>query len=352
MRTEKYVLVRPRGGLNDLLVQIEQSRGYAARYGRSFVIDMLRSGWNCDFHRFFEPLPNFGVRLRRWTDRMVSELDGIPDVFPHEIAGRLKDYGVHCQARYFVTDEGGIPVRFELNQDYPERLLVSEQWGGGYDSLRLLHRVRFVRDVADHILGRLLMLGPDYDAVHVRHSDYQTDYRALLRRIAPCLRGRNVLLCTDSYNVQKEAPDLLVGATSIITLFDVPDNGGQPLHGIREASGLKRNLATTTDLMAMACSRRLYYSRLLGSRGRSLGCFSGFSQLAEGLRLQPALIAKLLEGGSADLYAAFLAQRAARPRYNMRALAIELYREVRDRSTRSHSRRVARRIAKAARQDQ
>ncbi|MFC2970226.1 hypothetical protein [Acidimangrovimonas pyrenivorans] len=309
MTSEKFLLCRPRGGLNDALVQLEACRAYAAKHRRRLVVDMSRGGLKDDFHRYFKPLPHFGPELLPWSKDVAAALDRLQYVVPPEVAGRLASYRTSFVDNRFRLDGGDLPVLFDFSRDHREDLLVYEQGGGGVAALNLLRHLAFSEEVASEILRRLERLGADYDAVHVRHSDYQTDYRRFLRRIAPALRGRRVLLCTDSRAVQAEAPELLRGCARIMTLFDVPETGGQSLHSLARDNAFDANLDTLTDLLALASARRLYFTTV------TKGVLSGFSILAEGLRQQPQLVRGLLRDGRAEL----LADYEARHRQDRRA---------------------------------
>ncbi|TPW33107.1 hypothetical protein FJU08_00615 [Martelella alba] len=288
MEFEKLLLARPLGGLNDSLVQLELCRSYAQRFGRTLIIDTNAGNLKDDFHIYFEPLAHFGVPLRLYSADVVQDLNQIDSVRPAAVTHQLSTYKLKFIEQRYVLADKKVPVQFDMAADHKEQLLVHEQCGGGRDSFNFLQHVCLQPFLANEIVKRLLSLKLGYDAIHVRHTDYQTDYRNFLKRLAPSVRGRRVLLCTDSPQVQEEAPALLAGCADVLMLSQIPDTGGLPGHELGREGAFKRNIDALTDLVAMACSRRFYFTNV------SQGNISGFSMLAESLRLNPALTLSLL----------------------------------------------------------
>ncbi|WP_176083556.1 hypothetical protein [Martelella sp. HB161492] len=309
MNIENYLLCRPHGGLNDMLVQIAFCRNYAARSSRSLVIDMNRGGWKDDFQRYFVPLPTFAARWHDWTEETADRLAGLETVQPSQLKGRIRDYPFTQKGSAFLLAGTDVRLGFDAERDYDERLLVHEQCGGGLESIELLRYVRFTAETANGILQRILPLGGDYDAIHVRHTDMKTDYRDFLKKIAPALAGRRVLLCTDSHRVQLEAPGLLAKCAAVMTLAAVPDTGGMGLHYHNSGNIFDRNLGSLADLVALACSRKLYFAGVRDGDG--IARVSGFSLLAEGLHQQQGVIRVLLSAADEALRARFEASHDA-----------------------------------------
>ncbi|TPW27859.1 hypothetical protein FJU08_19220 [Martelella alba] len=347
MEIENYLLCRPHGGLNDMLVQIELCRAYAASHARVLVVDMNRSGWKDDFQRYFEPLPGFGPVGRAWSMDMARHLAEINDVVPAEIGGRIRDYQFSQAGTVFLLAGSDIRLSFDFSVKHDARLLVHEQCGGGLESIDFLRHVRFTSEAANAILRRIIPLGADYDAIHVRHTDMKTDYQGFLKRIAPALAGRRVLLCTDSHAVQQEAPGLLAGCAEVLTLGAVPDTGDLGLHYHNEGDVFERNLGSLADLVALACSNSLYFTSVRD--GDNTARVSGFSLLAEGLHHQPKMIRALMGAADGELRAIFenLRNAAGRPDLSIRQLLArnlvnfgQLYwnREARKRVRRLHRR--------------
>ncbi len=343
---ERMLLCRPASGLNDLLVQIDRCRLYTARHGRALIVDTGRSGLRDDFHAYFEAREGFGPALLPYGPELEAALNRVRGTRPAEVEGRIGRYDSAARGRHVWLEGGAVALDFDMRQDHPEQLLLCESFGGGQASLRLLRHLVLQADVAEAVLRRVLALGPGYDAIHVRHSDYRTEYARFLARIAPALRGRRVLLCTDSREVQEAAPGLL-GDVELLTLGAVPDTGGQPLHERTWGDQRGQNIALLADLLALAGARRMWFTRV----GRRQ--VSGFSTLAEGLRRLPGVQRGLVERAHPALREAFDVQLGARDRAERGSLkdrvgawCVEAAEAVWNRDARRSARRMRRFVAR------
>ena len=193
---KRYLLSRPRGGFNDALVQLEKSCRYAEKFGRVLLLDMSRSGLRVQIDDLFDLQGGPGRDVVLWHDDMAPELDRAASVFPDALCHRISTYETVWQqdAIGFADSERGQLISFDHTCDHDAQVLVYEQAGGGYTSLNALRRLGPLRaDVAAEIVARLVPLGRGYDAVHLRHSDYETDFVSYLRELRPVLRGRRFL---------------------------------------------------------------------------------------------------------------------------------------------------------------
>ncbi len=133
-------------------------------------------------------------------------------------------------------------------------------------------------------------MGDDYDAVHVRNTDYRTDYMALFKKIFPEVQRRKLLICSDDRQCITVAEKFFVDS-DVTTVTAIPDTGGKPLH-LMTTNTAENNTMMLTDLFALAGAKRLFFSSTTMERPLS----SGFSRLAEGLRLRPDIRARLFGG--------------------------------------------------------
>ena len=187
----------------------------------------------------------------------------------------------------------GCEINFDHARDHEEQLLVYEQMGGGLASFHLLNRLTLTGAVARAIAARLDGLGSGYEAIHIRHSDYKTDFDTFLRRLRPVLRGRRVVMCSDSAEAKGAAAALLDPTTTVMSVADIPDTKGAPLHTTEDVDYQAANIHLLADLFAMSLARRLFFTRLSGhhtARGKA----SGFSMLAAVLSRHPAVLRNLL----------------------------------------------------------
>ncbi|WP_187972940.1 hypothetical protein [Aquibium microcysteis] len=307
----RYLLCRPNGGLNDTLVQLELCRRYAARFGRTLIVDTSRCGLRLPFGEVFLPREDFGPPVLGLTAGLAQELDRCASVAPSALAGRISTYVSVWDTELGATVERDSRQRivFDLECDHAEALLVHEQPGGGKRGFGFLGRVALSPWIADAVTARLLPLGGDYDAIHVRNTDLSTDYLRLFRRCRRLFAGRQLLVCSDAADVKRRAAEVFAAST-ILSVAEVPDTGGEGLHWSRLSEPRKAAVDLFADLLAIALSRRFVFTAVDARGGRRTG-FSGFSVLADMLRQQPDVVRGLLEAADPVRVAALLTAHAA-----------------------------------------
>lgn len=307
----RYLLCRPNGGLNDTLVQLELCRVHAARFGRTLIVDVSRSGLRLSFDAVFTPRPDFGPPVIGWSPQLAQELDRCTSVRPSALAGRISTYESVWDTELDNTVEQVSRQRivFDFERDHPETLLVHEQPGGGKRGLGFLQHVALAPWIADAVAARLLPLGGDYDAIHVRNTDLSTDYVRLFERCRGLFAGRRLLVCSDSADVKRHAARIFAGST-ILSVADIPDTAGEGLHWSTRSDPRKAAVDLFCDLLAIARSRTFVFTAVEERRGRRAG-FSGFSVLADMLRQQPTTVRTLFAAGNPDLVAALFRAPAA-----------------------------------------
>lgn len=303
----RYLLCRPNGGLNDTLVQLELCRLYAARFGRTLIVDTSRCGLRLPFGEIFVPRPDFGPPVLGLTGPMAQKFDRCASVRPSALAGRISSYVSIWDGELDCTVERESRQRivFDLHRDHPETLLVHEQPGGGKRGFGFLERVALAPWIADAVAARLLPIGGDYDAIHVRNTDLSTDYVRLFQRCRGLFAGRRLLVCSDSVEVKRQATRIFSGSP-ILSVADIPDTAGEGLHWSTLSDPRKAAVDLFCDLVAIARSRTFVFTSV-ERRSRGRAGFSGFSVLADMLRRRPATLRGLFSAGNPGLSAALLA---------------------------------------------
>ncbi|MEO0546669.1 MAG: hypothetical protein AAF035_06950 [Pseudomonadota bacterium] len=302
---KRYLLSRPCGGFNDALVQLEKSRLYAVQYSRILILDMSRSGLHQQLDRYFTTREDFGCEIIHWRDDMAEALDAATSVKPHALRHRISSYTVkyNREIKTRCDKETGTPVLFDHGKDHSEHVLVYEQSGGGFASFQLLQRLTLQPDIAETILSRIEALDPGYDAVHIRHSDYKTNFAKFLSNLRSVLKNRRVLICSDSATAKDTAQKILHPSTTVLSVSDTPDMKGKPLHRSLGLDWDSVNTDMLTDLFALAASDSLFFSRL-SKEHRTSVTVSGFSLLSDLLHHNRDVVK--------DLFSALETERVAR----------------------------------------
>ena len=143
--------------------------------------------------------------------------------------------------------------------------------------------------------NKLNTLGLDYDSVHIRNTDYKTNYVIFLQSIQSNLIGRKVLVCTDNYYVLESAREILKESEviSFNEYYNLNNDNQEvsPLHyqkGLLQKEIFNNNLNLFIDLIGISRSINFYYTGLKENEHNAL--ISGFSKLGENLKNNKSLV--------------------------------------------------------------
>ena len=290
----RWILARPRGGLNDTLCQIEKCWRFAEKTGRELVIDTKDSGLLLDFHEVFE-VRDQGSKVipRRLSEELVEELNKL-SAFPPDVQGNVSAYDKFKDEHdEFYTLPSRQPLKFSLKRDISEDVVVYEGMGGGIDSFCALERLAFSPWLARTIIDSLRQLPEHYSSVHVRHSDMQTEYRPLLSHVRRKNVGKlPVFVASDHDQILREAR-VMFGEGMVLGLPSLSERIGAPLHlpspGLSEEQRRIRTIEALSELFALGGADTLYFTEVSNRTG-----VSGFSRLAAHLAKKPSLRRTLL----------------------------------------------------------
>lgn len=293
---DKILLCRPLCGLNDMMHQIERCWRYAAAHRRTLVIDSQESGLLGAFDDYFRirtDVPT--VHLTPW--RLQQEMPvRLADWYSGESLRPVAELPLGSCQYVVQSSNPSLPCEssFDFAKAHEDPILFHQAGGGGSLSFSLIARLTLAPDFCAEVLRRLNQLPEDYYAVHVRNTDYQTDYQTLFERIRPRLAGQNLLVCSDDAAVIDYAKRFF-SASRVWQSSEIPQMNGVPLHSpttFKDAAS-RRTATTNTivDLIALARAKKLLIAN------HSKGRYSGYSRLARHLWDNPYLIEQLLGRG-------------------------------------------------------
>jgi hypothetical protein len=283
MNLDRVVLCRPQGGLNDVLCQIERVCRYAERFNRTAVIDTNHrstSSIKDHFSRYFVSRQK-GVILD--STEMESRLRS-GSVVPNFLAGDCHRYDAHFdhEVAHFVESTTRQPITFDFTKDYAEPLLVHHDSGRENGaSLAALSRLRLRADLSDELIKRLKTIGTHYAAIHIRNTDYTTNYQPLLDQIKnhpALLNCENLFVATDDIACLQFCRSLFSGI-KISSFSKLPQASGLPIHQLSDRDDIyERNKDAILDLVMLALSSKLFFFAINPNRWGAM--YSGFSVLA------------------------------------------------------------------------
>jgi len=270
----RYLLCRPRGGLNDTLCQIERCWRYAERFGRHLIIDTQQSALFGDFSDYFEVIDQTVEISTRLDYDLIAHLNTL-SCRPYYLAGQVDSY-VTKYEKYngFVDIQLNQPTRFNSNEttdfdlDFDESLLIYDNAGGGNDSFRLLERVRLSESIRSVVRYSIDSLQKPYAAIHVRNTDYGTNYRKLFRKIKGRVKIDRLLVCSDDPAVIEYATTYFRGD---VLFFDGRQPSNDPSGTLHSYTSVDDKLArrqvvieSIIDLIALGNAKHLYLANIDG----------------------------------------------------------------------------------------
>jgi hypothetical protein len=253
LKSKKIVVCKPAGGINDSLCMIEGAWVFAESNGLPLVIDASKSS-------------------------VPGPLDA---VFNFKTIRPL----------ILTTREDAADFALALRSHPLVQVVQAGGAKGGIESLSFLKRVSLTKQTRSAYQRELEGIGPRYAAIHIRHSDYKTEFKSVLRKIHR-LEKKRIFLATDSYEVEKFAQHLFGEK-----LFTVPRNrprDSTPLHkqAVRRDSDEARQtvIDAIVDLLLLASAQKFYYTATFGVGQGYSRVVSGFGLLAKELRQAPEIL--------------------------------------------------------------
>lgn len=292
----RYLLCRPEGGLNDIFSQIELCARYSEQTNRTLIVDTDYKNSN----HFREKFSNY---FNSRQNKLFLDLESVDvdlntlDVFPHFLSNRVNNYDIKYsdEQKVYVDTETDQKLSFSFSQNYSETLLVHHGCGSySYSSLALL-RLKANTVLINELISRLNVIGTQYESVHVRNTDYQSNYKEFIKNFN-ISNINKLFVATDSQEVIDEFKQNF-DENKIITFSNLPEDN-KPLHYNPEhVDFTERNKDCLLDLLLLSLSLRIHLVELSGAQIK----YSGFSILASILN-ENKIILKYLLGDDRILF--------------------------------------------------
>jgi hypothetical protein len=290
---QRILLCRPQGGLTDILSQIGKCCRYAAMFRRKVFVETDFSGtlyFRDDFAHYFMSHDRDLVLSSRTIAPFFDDLDAVPAAFN----GRINSYQAAYNSKLgaFTEVDGSEITSFNFNQNYTAPLLLHQAVGGGAvgaaNILRRLSITPMMRNVVEERLAQII--GP-YTGIHIRHTDYSTDYRERIIALKSEISGP-IFIATDNRMALNFCREVF-GERRVRSFSNVPDEVGMPIHSNSKLDPRQSNIDAISDLLLLAQAKKYYFFPLLQDTS-STPTFSGFSLLADILHRDTRLLQQIM----------------------------------------------------------
>ena len=294
---ERLLLCRPQAGLTDMFSRIGGCVRYADIFGRHVIVEMDFKGaehFRDDFSYYFV---SHDRQLTLSSANYVERFDHLK-THPASFTGRVNSY----KAQYSLAVEaiadvetGEIPS-FDFGKDYPEPLLLSHAAGGGLRKAEIaLRRLSLSKVLSDEVHARLNRIGAAYTSIHIRNTDFTTDYKARVEALQDRISGP-IYVATDNLDVLTYCRNLF-GQDRVFNFSMLPNDAGHPMHSNQMLDARTHNIDAICDLILLA-SAKTYNFFPLSNPHLTGAKYSGFSKLAELLHKDQALLRQFIDAGS------------------------------------------------------
>ena len=291
VKNKKYLLCRPRGGLNDTLSQIKKCNDYAIKFNRILIIDTNKSGLHGQFSDYF-----VFTKLQNVISEVTSELItylNILDTFPIFLKGKVDSYRSTFSRfpEFGYIEEGAKKlITFNFNEDYDEILLIHEQCGNEVSPFPLLSFIEFNHKIKSIIDEQVFKIDYPYVSIHIRNTDITTNYKLFYRILISKINLKNILICSDDSKVLRYAKNYFHGF-NIFFMTDISVKISGPLHHADSyANRALLNfgvIKSLVELIAMANAESFYYTTTKDKR------ISGYASLAAYLCENKLILSKI-----------------------------------------------------------
>jgi len=303
----RYLLCRPIGGLNDMLIQIERCCQYAEKTKRIVIIDTnapYTTFFRDDFSNYFESI---NKNLLLSVDSINRETLNQLETYPTSISHQIFNYEPYHVDGYFYEKDSKQLLSFDFTKDYPQPLLVHQQCGGGgYGHMTLL-RLKLKQHIALKLAERISLIDEslNYHSIHIRNtSDKTTSYLDKLNTFQQMLSSEKIFLATDNINVlndfkEKLNKDYIYSFSSLSKTPDVSISSEvMPINSIITNQEIKqKNEDAILDLLTLSLAKQFHFFPLDEMHGVNKSPqpkFSGFTVLANNLFTWKIILKSLL----------------------------------------------------------
>lgn len=293
MPSNRIILCRPEGGLNDIFSQIERICRYAEITQRLVIVDTAHAGsvsFLDDFSNYFSSRQK---KLYLSLAKIQERIDFRPDeIFPRFLESSWNTYKAEWDDNKFRFVEASSKLNLALNlsRAYPQKMVIHHGSGKNDFSHMIFLRMHLKKSLIHLLDERLKRINGPYLAIHIRNTDYQTDYKSKLFELSRKLTSK-IFVATDNADTLRDCKAIL-GSHRVISFSKIPEKGGKPIHygHLPTDDIFQLNCDAILDLFTLALARHLFIFQINKSKYSPNSNYSGYSLLANQLHQNKPLL--------------------------------------------------------------
>lgn len=258
MATFKYVYFIPKGGINDVFVQINKVIQYCIRKQRILLLDMLPSGYKINFSDFFNINKlDCHVIYNSLVIKYILESKThtlYPDILEKDSVNLLND------SKKFMWKKGTTIFSYkntllDLPKEHVDSDIIVHVCCGGGKGYSFFNHLSLNDSVKTICKEKLNKINDKYICIYVRNTDRKSNYKLLYEKHKKEIHSYNAIyICTDSNIVLEFFKSKKLNVFCFTTF---PETLYHSLHNSHDLDGNIKIQDIVVDIYMAICSEKL-----------------------------------------------------------------------------------------------
>lgn len=206
MKISRYFFCFPQGGFNDICQIIWNCLEYCRKFNRILIIDTRYIiTFKDDFRNFI--IINDPLVYKDDIDELFCAIKNgtFFPIFVDDITKISNIKGLVSKFSWkklsFIYYDNKVNMTFSLKNDYEEQFLFFSTVQGGSNIVKLLKISNIESSLKEKIRNRYLSLPENFISIHIRNTDYTSNFKKFFENHLNDFKNKNIFLATDDYKV-------------------------------------------------------------------------------------------------------------------------------------------------------